>query len=235
MMDYNRYERQIMLPEIGEKGQQLIMKSSVLIVGLGGLGSPVALYLTGAGIGRIGLCDYDKVSLSNLQRQVLYDEASIGELKTEAARRRLSALSSETMFELYSDGLNTENARAIVSGYDLVVDCCDKFSTRYLIDDVCAECSKSWIYASIGTFNGQVAVMNGKAGVRYSDVYPDREQLCARPHVTAGVVGALPGVIGALEAAEALKVLGGFGEPLDGKMLSLDLLSMEMMTFVVKN
>ena len=165
MMDSTeRYARQTMLREIGPEGQRRLAGASVLVVGVGGLGSPAALYLTGAGVGRLGLADPDRVSESNLQRQTLYTESQIGRPKTEAARERLAALSSQTRFECYPAGLTAENAREVISRYDLVVDCCDNFPTRYLIDDACAECGKPWVHGSIGEFQGQVALFNGRSG-----------------------------------------------------------------------
>ena len=226
MNTQERYSRQTMLPQVGTVGQQHLAEASVLIVGLGGLGAPVAQYLTGAGVGRIGLCDPDIVSESNLQRQVLYETAMVGEPKVECARRRLAALSPHTVFELYPGGLTDENSEEIVSGYDLVVDCCDNFTTRYFIDDTCYRLGKPWIYGSIGEFMGQVAVMNGIAGRRYIDLYPDREELCDRPPVVRGVLGPVPGVIGAIEASEALKLIVSTGEPLDGKLFVIDLLTL---------
>lgn len=222
-MNDQRYARQTALPEIGPTGQAMIERGSVLIVGLGGLGAPAATYLTGAGVGRIGLCDPDTVSLSNLQRQVLYTEAEVGQPKVDCAARRLAAISGHTVFEKYPDGLTPENAREIIGAYDIVVDCCDNFATRYLIDDVCAELGKIWVYGSIGAFNGQAAVMNGAHGLRYSYLYPDREELEGQPAASGGVLGIVPGVIGAIEAGEALKLLGQFGEPLDGKLYVIDL------------
>lgn len=141
-----RYSRQVMLREIGETGQQLITGSSVLIVGLGGLGAPVASYLTGAGVGRIGLADNDVVGLSNLHRQLLYTENQVGMPKVEAARHRLGAISSATAFDLWPEGIDETNAREIIAGYDLVVDCCDNYSTRFLLDDVCASARESHGY-----------------------------------------------------------------------------------------
>ena len=225
-IDLRRYSRQTMLAEIGEEGQRRLLASSVLIVGLGGLGAAVATYLTGAGVGRIGLCDPDRVSLSNLQRQVLYTEQQIGMPKVEEAARRLGSQSSSTRFDLHPDGLTEENGETLAAGYDLLVDCTDNFATRYLIDDICHRLGKPWVYGSIGEFRGQVAVMNHLNGRRYADLYPDREALCALPHKTAGVIGAVPGVIGAMEASEALKLLAGFGNPLDGKLFSIDLLTL---------
>ncbi len=228
-----RYSRQTMLAEIGEEGQQLICQSSVLIVGLGGLGAPVATYLTGAGVGRLGLADSDVVSLSNLQRQTLYTESQIGMPKTDAAGHRLQAMSSDVQFELYPEGLILENAEDIVARYDLVVDCCDNFATRFLIDDVCLRLGKPWVHGSIGEFHGQVAVFNHTAGRRYAELYPDREALCNLPRKTAGVLGAVPGVVGALEASEAIKILAHFGTPTEGTLFTIDLLTLQtsLLTF----
>ena len=222
-----RYARQTMLPEIGEQGQRRLSEASVLIVGIGGLGSAAALYLTGAGVGRIGLADADTVSKSNLQRQVLYTEGQVGMPKSAAARERLAALSSHTAFECRPEGITPENARPILDGYDLILDCCDNFPTRYLLDDLCAACRKPWVHGSIGEFYGQVTVFNGRKGRRYRDLYPDRKALCARPRITQGVLGTVPGVIGTLQASEAIKYLCGFGEPLDGRLFTIDLPTLE--------
>lgn len=226
-MDSIRYDRQLQLPEIGESGQRKLSEASVLIVGLGGLGSPVATYLVGAGIGRIGLCDSDVVSLSNLQRQVLYTEDEVGLPKTACARSRLSAISGHTVFEEYPDGLTAENAVDIIGAYDIVVDCCDNFRTRYLIDDTCAAIGRPWVYGSIGAFHGQLAVMNGIKGLRYRALYPDRAELESRPAASGGVLGVVPGVIGAMEAGEVIKLIAGFGEPLDGKLFTINLKTLQ--------
>ena len=225
-----RYARQTMLPEIGPEGQRRLAASSVLLVGVGGLGSPAALSLPGAGVGRLGLADPDTVSESNLQRQVLYTESQIGRPKPEAARERLAALSSATRFDLYPDGLTAANARELVAAYDLVVDCCDNFATRYLLDETCVAVGRPWVYGSIGAFHGQVSLFNGHGKRRYTELYPDREALCALPPAASGVIGPTPGVVGALEAAEAIKWLVGFGEPLDGRLLTLDLKTMQTET-----
>ena len=222
-----RYARQTMLREIGPQGQQRLAESAVLIVGLGGLGSAVAPYLAGAGVGRLGLADADTVSASNLPRQTLYTEAQLGQPKTAAARERLAALSSATRFDLWAEGITGENAREIIRSYDLVVDCCDNYPTRYLVDDACAAEGRPWVYGSIGAFHGQVSLFNGRRRRRYAELYPDREALCRHPRTAAGVLGPVAGVIGALEAAEAIKWLAGFGEPLDGRLLTLDLLTLQ--------
>lgn len=222
-----RYARQTMLAEIGPQGQQRLAEASVLIVGLGGLGSAVAPYLAGAGIGRLGLADPDTVSSSNLPRQTLYTEAQLGDPKTAAARERLAGLSSATRFDLYPEGLTAENARTLVAAYDLVVDCCDNYPTRFLLDDACTAAGRPWIYGSIGAFHGQVSLMNGHRGRRYADLYPDRETLCRLPRATAGVLGPVPGVVGAIEASEAIKWIVGFGDPLDGRLLTVDLMTLQ--------
>lgn len=225
-----RYSRQIMLPEIGDEGQKKLAQASVLIVGLGGLGCPVALYLTGAGVGRIGLCDNDIVSISNLQRQILYSEESEGEPKAMIAKMRLSELSSKTRFDLWEDGLTTENAKEIISGYDLIIDCTDNHKTRYLIDDICSELEKTWIYGAIGNFDGRVSTFI-PSGPRYSDIYPDKEVLSLTPKSTGGVIGPLPGAIGSIQAAEAIKLICGFGETLIGKIFTVDLKKLQFNIF----
>lgn len=221
-----RYARQTMLPEVGAEGQRRLAAASVLLVGLGGLGSAAAPYLAGAGVGRLGLADPDTVSASNLPRQTLYTEAQLGEPKSAAAYARLAALSSSTRFDRYPEGLTEANARRLVADYDLVVDCCDNYRTRYLIDDACAACGRPWVYGSIGAFHGQVTLFNGRSRRRYADLYPDRELLCSLPRATAGVLGPVPGVVGALEASEAIKWIVGCGEPLDGRLLTIDLLTL---------
>ena len=217
-----RYSRQIMLQEIGEEGQRKLGDASVLIVGLGGLGSPVALYLTAAGIGRIGLCDKDNVSISNLQRQILYSEATEGMPKSGCAHKRLSELSSATVFDLWDDGLNQSNASDIISDYDIVVDCTDNHASRYLIDDICHDLGKIWIYGAIEGFEGRVSTFcNG--GLRYSELFPERETLSGLPSAAGGVIGTLPGIIGSLQATETIKMICGFGETLVGKLLLFNL------------
>lgn len=229
-MDNGRYARQTLLPQIGERGQRRLGSSAALIVGLGGLGCPAGLYLAGAGVGRLGLCDPDAVSMSNLQRQTLYSEEQVGRPKTEAARKRLSALNSEVAFELYPEGLTAENAARIIGGYDVVVDCCDNFATRYLIADTCRELGKPWVHGTIGQFHGQVATFLPGAPTGYADLYPDREEMASRPAASGGVLGAVPGVVGALEAAEALKVLLGMDGTLAGRLLTVDLATMTFNT-----
>lgn len=220
-----------MLPEFGPDGQQRLRSASVLIVGVGGLGSPTATYLAAAGVGRLGLADPDVVSITNLQRQILYGEAEVGLPKTERAAERLRSLNSEVDIRLHPEELTPANADALVAQYDLVVDCCDNYATRYLIDDVCARSGRTWVYGSIGPFKGQVAVFGPPSGCRYSDLYPDREALCSRPRVVAGVIGPVAGTVGALEAWQALQIIVGFGNPLYGRLFTIDMKTLKTTIF----
>lgn len=213
-----------MLPQLGIDGQRRLLASSVLLVGVGGLGSAVATYICGAGIGRIGLADNDVVSLSNLQRQTLYTEAEIGRPKVLMAAERLRAMNSEICVETFGEGIGETNAAEIFSRYDLIVDCCDNFATRFLIDDTCSALGKPWVHGAISEFAGQVSVFNLSRGRRYRELYPDRDYLCALPRTAKGVIGAVPGFVGSLQAAEAIKILGGFGRPLEGRLLVIDCL-----------
>lgn len=225
-----RYARQIALPEIGAEGQRRLSNAAVLVVGVGGLGCPVTLYLTAAGVGRIGLMDADTVSESNLQRQILYTEQDVGMPKTEAARRRLTALSSVARIETHFAELTTGNAEETIAAYDLVVECSDNYATRYLVDDVCATLGKPWVYGSIGAFTGQVSLFL-PGSQRYVDLYPASDGLAAAPRATGGVLGPVSGVVGAIEAAEAIKYLTGCNPTLAGRLLTIDLLSMSCTTF----
>lgn len=223
-----RYIRQTMLPEVGEEGQRRLALGSALIVGVGGLGSPVALYLAASGIGRIGLADIDVVSESNLQRQVLYGEPHLGLPKVDCARERLAALASPSCALItHPGGLTAENACDIISGYDVVLDCTDNFSARLMIDEACFRLGKPWVHASIDGFCGQVTVFNHRAGKLYRDLYPDADALADMPRRTIGTVGPTPGVAGSLQAAEAMKLIMGIGLPLDGRLLTFDILNMD--------
>lgn len=228
-----RYNRQILLDEIGEDGQLRLKQARVLIVGVGGLGSPIALYLTGAGVGTLGLIDDDTVSESNLQRQVLYSEPEIGLSKAEQAGKRLQALNSQVHIETYSERLTADNAEAIIGGYDLVVDGCDNFATRYLINDTCVRMGKVYIYGAIRAFDGQVSVFNYQGGPDYRRLFPDEEEMYAMPHPPKGVLGVTPGLIGCAEANEALKIIVGYGEVLSGKLWQIDLKTMETFTILI--
>lgn len=174
-----RYNRQLILPEIGEEGQARLQQARVLIVGVGGLGSPIALYLTGAGVGTIGLIDDDVVSESNLQRQVLYNETEVGLSKAEKAREHLQALNSHVCIKAYPERLTAENAEAIIGQYDLVLDGCDNFATRYLINDTCVRLGKVYIYGAIRAFDGQVSVFNYQGGPDYRRLFPMKKRCTA--------------------------------------------------------
>lgn len=227
-----RYDRQMILPEIGEEGQKKLLDAKVLIVGVGGLGSPIALYLAGAGVGCIGLVDDDVVSISNLQRQVLYSEKELGKSKAVCAAERLSALNSEIKVQPYSTRLTEDNARDIIGEYDMVVDGCDNFATRYLINDICIEQGKPYIYGAICGFEGQVSVFNfGNRKKSYRNLYPDEEEMKRMPPPPKGVMGITPAVVGSIEATEVLKVIGGFGDVLAGELWTIDLRTLQSNKF----
>lgn len=221
-----RYSRQMMLDGFGEEAQRRLLGSSVLIVGAGGLGAAASTYITGAGVGHIGIADHDTVNLSNLQRQTLYTEAQVGLPKTECARRRLASLSSHTRYTLYPEGLTAENAYRLAREYDLVVDCTDNFPARYLIDDACAAAGTPWVYGAIGEFDGRVSVFGHRRGRRFAELYPDRELLESQPRRTSGVIGAVPGVVGAIEAAQAINILTGLADTLEGRLFTINILTL---------
>lgn len=222
----DRYIRQTMLPEIGDEGQRRLSQSSVLIIGLGGLGSPVALYLAAAGIGSLGLTDLDTVSLSNLQRQILYDSSQVDRPKVDCARERLTSMAApDCSVSTYPGGFTPENAIGLISEYDVVVDCTDNFASRILIDKTCAVLGKPWVYGSIDGFIGQVTVFGHTNGKRYVDLYPDAPRLASQPGRVIGTIGPLPGIVGSLQAAEAMKIITGIGDTLDGRLLVIDILN----------
>lgn len=222
-----RYLRHLALPEVGEAGQALLKRSSVLVVGAGGLGSPVALYLAAAGVGRIGLVDFDRVDTTNLQRQVLFSTGDVGRRKVEAAAERLRAMNPEIEVLPHAERLSGENALALVRSYDVVVDGADNFTARYLANDAAALLGKPCVHGSILRFEGQVAVFHAGHGPCYRCLYPEPPPPGAIPSCAeAGVLGVLPGVIGTIMAAEVLKLLLGIGETLLGRMIRFDALAM---------
>lgn len=224
-----RYQRQLILPEIGEGGQQKLREASVLIVGAGGLGSPLALYLAGAGVGTIGIVDDDVVSITNLQRQVLYAESQVGEPKALHARERLLALNGDIRVEAYPVRLTQANAAELIAPYDIVADGCDNFATRYLLNDVCTQLGKPYVYGAITELDGQVSVFNHPPGdgTTYRDLYPSEEEIRRMPPPPKGVVGITPGIVGCVEANEVLKLICGYGEPLAGRLWTIDLRTLE--------
>ena len=224
-----RYARHLTLPEVGPEGQRLLNEASILVVGAGGLGSPALLYLAAAGIGRIGGIDDDSVDLSNLQRQVLHGTSAIGEAKVVSAERRLSDLNPEITIEAYEARLGVDNALDLIGGFDLVIDGSDNFSTRYLISDACEILGKPWVFGSIHSFEGQVTTFNLDGGPNYRDLFPKAPPMELAPNCAeAGVLGVLPGIVGSIQATEAIKIILGVGEPLSGRLLVIDALGMRM-------
>ena len=223
----NKYHRQTLLSEIGEEGQEKLKQAKVLIVGVGGLGCPIALYLTTAGVGHLGLIDDDVVSLSNLHRQVLYDEADIGQPKAECAVRHLQAKNSDIHIEGYPFRLDKENAETLIAKYDIVVDGCDNHATRYLISDVCHQLQKPYVYAAIGAFQGQVGVLcYDEQASTYRTLFPDEDVMCDRK-AEKGVIGTTPAVIGSFVANEVIKLIIGYGDVLKNKLFCIDLLTLQ--------
>jgi len=222
------YHRHLIMPEIGLSGQQRLKEAKVLVVGAGGLGAPLLLYLAAAGVGSIGIVDDDVVDASNLHRQVLYRFEDIGKQKVEVARKRLLALNPNLQVDIYPERLTSANALEIVSQYDIIADGTDNFPTRYLVNDACVLAGKINVYASIFRFEGQVAVFNfplaeGKRSANYRDLYPTPPPPAAIPNCAeSGVLGVLPGIIGSLQANEVIKIITGIGEPLIGKLLLFD-------------
>ncbi|TVQ93549.1 MAG: molybdopterin-synthase adenylyltransferase MoeB [Deltaproteobacteria bacterium] len=222
-----RYARHLSLPEIGEAGQRILRDRAVVVVGAGGLGSPCLLYLAAAGVGRLGLVDFDNVDVSNLQRQVLYGQADVGAPKVSAAERRLGDLNPHITIEPHAVRLSADNALSILGSYDLVIDGSDRFSTRYLVSDACEILGKPLVYAAIQSFEGQLAVFNHEGGPTLRDLFPEPPPPGLAPRCAeVGVLGVLPGLLGTLQASEALKVLLGIGEPLCGRLLLIDALRM---------
>ncbi|MBI5838785.1 MAG: molybdopterin-synthase adenylyltransferase MoeB [Chloroflexi bacterium] len=222
-----RYSRHLLIPEVGLEGQRKLKGSSALVIGTGGLGSPVALYLAAAGVGRIGLVDYDVVDSSNLQRQVIHGTNGIGKLKVESARDRMLDLNPDIEVEVYNEPFTSENAMRIAKDYDVIIDGTDNFPTRYLTNDVSVFLGKPNIYGSIFRFDGQVSVFYAKEGPCYRCLFPEPPPPGLVPSCAeGGVLGVLPGTIGTLQATEALKVLLGIGDPLIGKLLLYNALDM---------
>lgn len=222
----HKYHRQTLLPEIGEEGQEKLRQAKVLIVGVGGLGCPIALYLTSAGVGHIGLIDNDVVSIHNLHRQVLYDEADIGQPKATCALHHLRSKNSDIELIAYPMRLTKENAEALISEYDIVVDGCDNHATRYLISDICERLGKPYVYAAISAFQGQAGILcYEQEAPTYRTLFPDEKAMCSL-EAEKGVVGTTPAIVGSIVANEVLKLIGGYGEPLRGRLLIIDLLTL---------
>ena len=223
----NRYERHISLPEIGEKGQQKLLDSRVVIIGAGGLGSPAALYLAAAGVGTIGVVDMDTVEESNLQRQILHSTETIGENKVDSAEKTLSTLNPDVNVITYNTRLNKDNAIEIVENYDVVIDGTDNFETRYLINDVSVKTGTPVVHGSIFQYEGQITVFDPKNGPTYRDIFPEPPENGTAPNCTeAGVLGVLPGIVGSIQALETIKLILEIGEGLSGRLIVFDALEM---------
>ncbi|MGC6456164.1 MAG: molybdopterin-synthase adenylyltransferase MoeB [Coraliomargaritaceae bacterium] len=229
-----RYQRHLSLPGFGPEAQLQLKKSSVLVIGAGGLGCPALLYLAAAGVGRIGIMDDDAVDLSNLQRQVLYTADDIGKSKAEVAAERLREQNPHVECLSYVERLDLDNAVERIGAFDLVMDGSDNFPTRYLVNDACVLAEKPFVHGAIHTFQGQVSVFNYEGGPTYRCLFPEPPNPADAPNCSeVGVVGVLPGLIGLYQATEAIKLLAGIGQPLSGRLLLLDALSMrqEIITF----
>lgn len=223
-----RYSRHIIIPEVGMTGQKKLKEASVLIIGAGGLGSPVGLYLAAAGVGRLGIVDFDIVDETNLQRQIIHTTKDVGRAKLESAKEKIEAINPNVKVETYETRLTSENAFDIISKYDLVVDGTDNFPTRYLINDACVFLNKPYVYGSILRFDGQVTVFNPRKGPCYRCLYPappppELVPSCAE----GGVLGVLPGIIGSLQALEAIKLIISKGDSLVGRLLLFDALKLK--------
>ncbi len=233
--ELRRYSRHLLLPQVGLEGQRRLKAASVVIVGVGGLGSAIAMYLAAAGVGRIGLVDDDVVDESNLQRQVIHGQSTLGELKVISARRRMLDINPHITVDVYPTRLTADNAMAILRPYDIIVDGTDNIPTRYLLNDAAVLLGKPYVYGSIYRFEGQVSVFYAKEGPCYRCLFPDPPP----PHLVptcgqGGVIGVLPGTIGTLQATEVLKLILGIGQPLIGRLLLYDALDMSFDTVRVR-
>lgn len=233
--ELSRYSRHLTLPEVGVLGQQKLKDASVLIVGAGGLGSPASLYLTAAGVGRIGLVEFDSVDLTNLQRQLLYETADVGRRKLDAARERLEATNPEVTIECFDTRLTSQNALDIIRRFDIVVDGSDNFPTRYLVNDAAVIAGVPVVYGSIHRFEGQVSVFGEGDGPCYRCLFREPPPAGAVPNCAeAGVLGVLPGIVGTLQATEAIKLILGIGESLSGRLLLVNALDMSFRTIELR-
>lgn len=226
-----RYSRHLLLPEFGTAGQEKLARARVLVVGAGGLGSPAALYLAAAGVGTLGLLDCDRVDVSNLQRQVLFDTAQIGQSKAATARARLAALNPGIELIAHDVELRAHNVMQILAGYDIVLDGSDRVGTRYLVNDACVLLGRTLVSAAIHRFEGQATTCVPHAGPCYRCLFPEPAVGAAPTCAEAGVLGVLPGVLGAIQATEAIKLITGIGTPLIGRLLTYDALAMRFDEF----
>ncbi len=233
--ELRRYSRHLALPEVGTEGQLKLKSARVLIIGAGGLGSPVALYLAAAGVGSIGIVDFDVVDITNLQRQILYTTDNVGARKTDLAREHVLTLNPNINVKTYHTQLTSDNAKEIIGEYDIIVDGTDNFPTRYLVNDACVLLGKINVYGSIFRFDGQVTVFDAKTGPCYRCLYPTPPPPNLVPNCAeGGVIGALPGIIGTIQALEVIKIIVGIGDSLVGNLLLFDGLKMEFQKYKLK-
>jgi len=233
--EIERYARHLILPDVGVEGQQRLKAARVLIVGAGGLGSPVALYLAAAGVGTLGLVDFDDVDVSNLQRQILHGTKDVGRSKLESARARLRDVNPHVRIEMHDARLTSANALDIIAGYDIVVDGTDNFATRYLTNDACVLLGKPNVYGSIFRFEGQASVFSLDDGPCYRCLFPEPPPPGSVPSCAeGGVLGVLPGIVGTIQATEAIKLILGIGDTLAGRLLLIDALSMQFRTMTLR-
>ncbi len=226
--EYERYSRHLILPEVGLEGQKRLKAASVLCIGTGGLGSPLLLYLAAAGVGRLGIVDFDIVDSSNLQRQVIHGTSWVGKPKIESAKDRILEINPNCQVDLYETRLTSENAFEIIKPYDIVVDGTDNFPTRYLVNDACVLLNKPNVYGSIFRFEGQATVFNYEGGPNYRDLYPEPPPPGMVPSCAeGGVLGILPGIIGVIQATETVKIILGQGTTLSGRLMLYDALNMK--------
>lgn len=226
--EYERYSRHLILPEVGLEGQKRLKAASVLCIGTGGLGSPLLLYLAAAGIGRIGIVDFDVVDNSNLQRQVIHGTSWVGKPKIQSAKQRIEEINPYCQVDLYETRLCADNALEILAPYDIVVDGTDNFPTRYLVNDACVLLNKPNVYGSIYRFEGQATVFNYEGGPNYRDLYPEPPPPGLVPSCAeGGVLGILPGIVGVIQATETVKIILGQGTTLSGRLLLYDALQMK--------
>ena len=231
----NRYQRHILLPEVGVEGQSKLLSSKVLLLGAGGLGSPAAMYLAAAGIGTIGIVDMDEVDASNLQRQILHNIERIGDRKVESARKTLQLLNPDVKVIAYDTRLEASNIMDIIAGYDVIVDGADNFPSRYLLNDASIKLGIPVVHGSIFRFEGMVTVFDPKNGPTYRDMVPEPPPAELAPSCAeAGVLGVLPGIVGSIQALETIKVLLGLGDSLSGRILAIDTTEMTFRTFKLR-
>lgn len=230
-----RYSRHLLLDKVGEQGQEKLKTAKVLVIGAGGLGCPILQYLSAAGVGIIGIVDFDTIDETNLQRQVLFTTKDIGKNKAEVAANRLKELNEYVQFNIYNERLTNKNAIELFSQYDIVVDGTDNFSTRYLVNDACIKTNRPLVYGAIYKFEGQVSVFNYKGGPSYRCLFPEPPEFGSVPNCSdVGVIGVLPGLIGTQQANEVIKIILQIGQPLSGKLVMFDALNASQFVVEIK-